>query len=168
MKNKIFVKKNLTLREKDSQFNVGIDIIATGIEIVGKKYNDNFLSIDYIEYDTSIFLDPLKRNSEEQIYTLVYPRSSISKTNLVLSNSVGVIDPNYRDSIKLRFKYLYQPIDLISHLDYFLIKIDQEKIYKIGDRIGQLVFAKSLETSIEYVPELMPSDRKGGFGSTGI
>lgn len=165
--NKIFIKNSLRLEDKKSPFNIGVDVKAISVEIVGQKNGPNYASIDYIEYDTGIFLDSLKRNSEEQIYTLVYPRSSISTKNLVLCNSVGLIDPNYRDSIKLRFKYIYQPIDLIAHYDSFLIKINENKIYSIGEKIGQLVFVKTLNTSFEYVSELAASDRSGGFGSTG-
>jgi dUTPase len=165
--NKIFIKNNLKLLPKDSPFNIGIDVKATSIEVIGEKVNGYYRSIDYIEYDTGIFLDSLKRNSEEMLYTLVYPRSSISKKNLLLCNSIGLIDPNYRDSIKLRFKYIYQPKDIRPFNDVFLIELNEEKIYKIGDKIGQLVFQKTIETKFEYVSELMPSDRSGGFGSTG-
>jgi len=168
MNDKIFVKNNLKLSPKDSPFNIGIDVKALSIEIVGSKYKSYYKYIDYIEYDTGISLDSLKRNSEEHIYTLVYPRSSISKKNLLLCNSVGLIDPNYRDTIKLRFKYIYQPCDLITYANNdLLVNINEEKIYSIGDKIGQLVFVKSFPVNFEYVPELIPSDRVGGFGSTG-
>lgn len=165
--NKLFIKNTLRLNDKDSPYNIGLDVKAISVDIVGKKYDSYYASIDYIEYDTGIFIDSLKRNSEEQMYTLVYPRSSISNKNLALCNSVGLIDPNYRESIKLRFKYVAQPSDFFSLRETFFIKINEEKIYSIGDKIGQLVFVKSFPVSFEYVPELMPSDRKGGFGSTG-
>jgi dUTPase len=168
MNNKVFIKNSLKLSAKDSPFNIGVDVKAISMDIVGSKYKSYYKYIDYIEYDTGISLDSLKRNSEEQIYTLVYPRSSVSKKNLLLCNSVGLIDPNYRDTIKLRFKYIYQPCDLITSMgDNLLINIDEEKIYSIGDKIGQLVFVKSFPVTFEYVPELIPSDRVGGFGSTG-
>lgn len=167
MNDKIFVKNNLKLLPKNSHFDIGIDVKAISIEIVGTKINSSYSSIDYIEYDTGISLDSIKKNSEEQIYTLVYPRSSISKKNLLLCNSVGLIDPNYRDTIKLRFKYIYQPKDLINFFDKILINIDKEKIYSLDEKIGQIVFTKTAPVRIEYVPELMPSDRIGGFGSTG-
>lgn len=167
MSNKLFIKNSIKLSPKDSPFNVGIDVKAISVDIIGKKINNYYLSIDYVQYDTGIFLDSLKRNSEEQIYTLVYPRSSISNKNLSLCNSVGLIDPNYRDSIKLRFKYIHQPEDLLSVSDKFAIKLNEDKIYKLGDKIGQLVFCKTVPVTYEYVPELMPSDRTGGFGSTG-
>lgn len=165
--NKVFIKNSLRLEPKSSQFDIGIDVKAISVNIVGKTFASNYVSIDYIEYDTGIFLDTLKKNNEEQIYTLVYPRSSISKKNLILCNSVGLIDPNYRDSIKLRYKYIIQPNDIIAHANTFVVKIDEEKIYSIGDKIAQLVFVKNFPVSFEYVPELIPSDRLGGFGSTG-
>ena len=165
--NKIFIKNSIKLSPKDSPYNIGIDIKAISMEIIGEKVNGFYRSIDYIEYDTGIHLDSLKKNSEELIYTLVYPRSSLSKKNLLLCNSVGLIDPNYRDSIKLRFKYIYQPKDIRPFNDFFLLEVDEDKIYNIGDKIGQLVFCKTIQAQFEYVPELMPSDRIGGFGSTG-
>jgi dUTPase len=165
--NKLFIKNTLKLSEKDSPYNIGLDVKAISVDIVGKKYDSYYASIDYIEYDTGIFIDSLKKNSEEQVYTLVYPRSSISNKNLTLCNSVGLIDPNYRDSIKLRYKYIAQPSDFVSLRETFFIKINEEKIYSIGDKIGQLVFVKNFPVSFEYVPELIPSDRSGGFGSTG-
>jgi dUTPase len=167
MASKVFIKNNIKLQQKDSPFNIGIDIKAYDLNIVGEKHSQYYKSIDYIEYDTQIYIDSLKRNSEEQLYTLVYPRSSLSNKNLLLCNSVGLIDPNYRDSIKLRFKYFAQPKDFVSLYDSLFINIDLEKIYSIGDKIGQLVFVNSFPVNIEYVPDLMPSDRVGGFGSTG-
>jgi dUTPase len=167
MNNKVFVKNSLKLNAKESPFNIGIDVSAISMEIFGKKINSLYSCIDYIEYDTGISLDCLKRNSEEQVYTLVYPRSSISNKNLTLCNSVGLIDPNYRDSIKLRFKYLAQPEDFRVYFDKHLIEVNLDKIYSVGNKIGQLVFAKTIPTAIEYVPELTSSDTSGGFGTTG-
>lgn len=165
--NKVFIKNSIKLEQKDSPFNIGIDVKAISYEIVGIKVNSLYSSINYIEYDTGIFIDSLKRNSDEQLYTLVYPRSSISSKNLILCNSVGLIDPNYRGSIKLRFKYIFQPEDVRIYFDKYLIEVNENKIYNIGNKIGQLIFTKSLPTTIEYVPELIQSDRLGGFGSTG-
>jgi dUTPase len=167
MASKVFIKNNIKLQQKDSPFNIGIDVKAYDINIIGEKHNQYYKSINYIEYDTQIYIDSLRRNSEEQLYTLVYPRSSLSNKNLLLCNSVGLIDPNYRDSIKLRFKYIAQPKDFVSVYDSIFINVDLERIYNIGDKIGQLVFVNSVPVNIEYVPDLMPSDRIGGFGSTG-
>lgn len=169
MNNKIFVKDSSRLEEKNSKFNVGIDLKAVSVDIKGQTVNGFYNSIDYIEYDTGIFLDPLRKNEDSNslVYSLVYPRSSISNKNLILCNSVGVIDPNYRDSIKIRFKYIIQPKDIKLFNDFVTIDLDVSKIYRIGDKIAQIVFSKTIPYEIQYVSELAKSDRSGGFGSTG-
>lgn len=84
---------------------------------------------------------------------LLLPRSSISKTPLRLSNSVGLIDSGYRGVIQA-------PVDNISDEDY---------IIEEGTRLFQIVNS-SLETfkNIEIVDALGETERgEGGFGSTG-
>lgn len=172
MKNKIFIKNNLTLEQKKYSSDIGIDVKCTSEpKIVGIKANsDSWYSIDYIEYETSLYVDCLQRNSEEQIYIDVRPRSSISNKNLLLSNSIGLIDPEYRDQIFLRFKYIIQPEDLfiIEPENKMAVKINHSKIYKIGDKICQLVFNKTNDLDFIYVPHLADSFRNvGKFGHTG-
>jgi dUTPase len=109
----------------------------------------------------------MQRNGEENIFALLFPRSSISsKTNLILANSIGLIDPSYRQSLKFRFKYIFQPEDLVSVADKFAIKINEKKLYKVGERIGQTVFVRNLNVEFNYVEQLIGSARSG-FGSTG-
>jgi dUTPase len=45
-------------------------------------------------------------------------------------------------------------------------KINQDRIYKIGDRIAQIIFVENLDHEIDYVEQLIETGR-GGFGSTG-
>ncbi len=157
--------------------DVGYDLVAISEpNIVGEADNyRNYRSIQYIEYDTGVKLcgeGPL-----EYLYSLVYPRSSISKYNLVLANSVGVIDPGFVDSIKVRFKYIAQPEDFHifageRHGCYaygsLKVKINNSKIYQKGDKIAQLIFAEKFDPQIVFVDELKKTQRgTGGFGSTG-
>ena len=83
---------------------------------------------------------------------MLLPRSSISKTPLRLSNSVGLIDSGYRGVIQA-------PVDNISDEDY---------VIEEGTRLFQIVNSP-LETfkDIEIVDTLGDTDRgEGGFGST--
>jgi len=148
--------------------DAGHDLVAIGPpKIIGSKINDRYYSrILFIEYDTGVVVEP-----SSDIFSLVYPRSSITaKTNLLLGNSIGLIDTGYRGNIKLRFRYIPQPEDfvIIDGLLYF--EINQERIYQKGDRIAQLVFAKHVTTSLERVIiDTISSTKRGagGFGSTG-
>ena len=81
---------------------------------------------------------------------LLFPRSSISKTNLRLANAVGVIDSGYRGEIMLKF--------------------DREGVrdYEVGDRVGQLILMPIPSIQFVEVVNLPGTDRGiGGFGSSG-
>ena len=88
---------------------------------------------------------------------LIFPRSSICKKDLTLSNSVGVIDSGYRGEVKFVFN-MKTPKGLqfgVSH-------------YKIGDRIGQLLVIPYPTLEVEEVQELSDTEHgTGGFGSSG-
>lgn len=84
---------------------------------------------------------------------LVFPRSSIRNTDLILSNCVGVIDSGYRGEIQATFKKT-------SGLDS--IK------YSVGERGAQIVILPYPKVSMIETDELSNSERgEGGFGSTG-
>lgn len=153
--------------------DVGHDLIAASPpNIVGGKLNlvgmdDCWSYIDYIEYDTKVGIEPVN-HSMKNLFSLVFPRSSISKTNLVLANSIGLIDEDYRGNIKLRFKYIIQPHDLEIIGGSIVVKVDPNKIYRMGDRIAQVVFMEQEKHKIYETHELSETRRgSGGFGSTG-
>lgn len=83
---------------------------------------------------------------------LVFPRSSIASTDIMLSNSVGVIDSGYRGEVMAKFKRV----------------TGEFNTYKVGDRIAQLIIIPYPEVVFEEVEELSSSDRgEGGYGSSG-
>ena len=83
---------------------------------------------------------------------LLFPRSSVAKKSLSLTNSVGVIDSGYHGEVMAKFK---STTDVVP------------AIYKPGERFAQLVFVKLPEIEIEEVAELGESDRgDGGYGSS--
>lgn len=82
---------------------------------------------------------------------LIFPRSSIYKTGMTLTNCVGVIDSDYRGEVKFVFEHLYN-----------------RPTYQTGDRIGQLVLMQVPTVRIVEATELSETARgTGGFGSTG-
>ena len=90
-------------------------------------------------------------NTENKPYFLL-PRSSISKTSLRLSNSIGLIDAGYRGEIMAA-------VDNIKDQDYSI---------ESGQRLFQLVPFDGSTISFELVQALSDTSRGfGGFGSTG-
>lgn len=83
---------------------------------------------------------------------LVFPRSSNSKKDLWLTNSVGVIDSGYRGEVTFK----YRAVDFA------------ERIYYVGERVGQLIIMPYPYIEFEEVEELSETERGcGGYGSSG-
>ena len=86
---------------------------------------------------------------------LIFPRSSVRKTRLMLSNCVGVVDSGYRGELQATFNKINN--DSVSENDY-----------KVGDRIAQIMIIPHPSIEFEEADELSESARgEGGFGSTG-
>lgn len=120
--------------------DVGADLVAVEIE----SETDT-----QITYNLGIAIE----NPSRQIAALIFPRSSICKYDLTLSNSVGVIDPTYRGSLKAVFNKT---------------KGHSSKVYAVGERVCQLVFVPFYNASFLVVEELSETSRAaGGWGSTG-
>lgn len=156
-----------SILEPQHEGDAGYDVIAfSEPNIVGDEVDKYFYSrIDYIEYDTNLILAP-----DKGVHTLVFPRSSISNKNLVLANSVGLIDNGYRGTVKIRFKYIAQPQDFVlCDNGDFIVEVDYKRIYAQGDRIAQLVFSETLPVKLKDDQRIDLTDRNtGGFGSTGV
>ena len=84
---------------------------------------------------------------------LVFPRSSIRKYDLSLTNCVGVIDSGYRGELQATFR---KERGVAS------------KKYEIGDKVCQIMIIPHPSIEFEEVEELNNTERgEGGFGSTG-
>jgi dUTP pyrophosphatase len=84
---------------------------------------------------------------------LVFPRSSIRKLDLLLTNSVGVIDSGYRGEIQATFKKTRGATSFI---------------YAIGERGAQIMIIPYPQIKFITSDTLSSSERgSGGFGSTG-
>ena len=119
--------------------DAGMDLVATSI-----IENTSF----QITYGLGIAME-----IPDGMVGLVFPRSSIRNTELMLSNSVGVIDAGYRGELQATFNKL-NGLDSIA--------------YNVGDRIAQIVIVPHPVIQFVEVDELSESKRgDGGFGSTG-
>lgn len=99
---------------------------------------------------------------------LVFPRSSIAKKDIVLSNCVGVIDSGYRGEITAKFK----PSNFFNYYEdcgRIVERPHDGNIYGIGERIAQLIIMPIPEIEFEEVEDLSDSERGiGGYGSSGL
>lgn len=121
------------------QGDAAMDVYATSETIVDTP------GYGYIEYGTGLAFE-----IPEGYYMDIRPRSSVSKTGLILSNSAGILDSGYRGELKLRFKW-----------------IPGTGKYNVGERIGQIMIKPYPVIEWVEVQELNNTERgEGGFGST--
>jgi len=138
--NKVLVKIKKLYKDIDTPSYSNIGDACVDLVGVTKKYSET-----YVEFGTGISIE-----MPEGYVGLVFPRSSVSKKDLLLCNSVGCIDESYRGEIKVRFKKL------------------GDREYDCGDRIAQLMVIPIPKIVFEEVEELSDTVRgEGGFGSTG-
>jgi len=176
------------------------DIVATtGPMIYGDKIERPldgmplWKRVIFIEYGTNLFVAPeskimrvpmdfqadasgaicgvIWKEIGVDYHTQLWPRSSISKQNLILANSIGLVDTGYRNQIFCRFKYLFQPEDMVVIQEDILRvygMVRNEYLYHEGDKIVQIKAATNVAIQFEKVKQLPKSKRGlGGFGSSG-
>lgn len=106
------------------------------------------------QYGNVVYGTGLAVEIPEEYVGLIFPRSSNSKTDLYLTNHVGVVDSGYRGEIMFKFR----PINGLLNA----------KVFQIGDRVGQLIILPYPSITFEETDVLTDSHRgSGGFGSTG-
>lgn len=88
-----------------------------------------------------------------------------------MCNSVGVKDSGYRGEIMAKFKPTSAPLSwilkVIARISLWRI-FTRKDLYKLGDRIAQIVIIPYPEIEFEEVDKLSNSDRgENGHGSSG-
>lgn len=132
---------NATLPQYAKPGDAGMDLVATSKE----KQKGGIA-----EYGTDLAVE-----IPEGYVGLIFPRSSVYKYELALTNCVGVIDSGYRGEIKFKFR----------NTDW---TGEDNRTYDVGDRIGQLIILPYPIIEPEWADELSDTVRgTGGWGSTG-
>ena len=135
------LNKNAVIPSYAKSGDAGMDLVATSI--ISETQTQ-------ITYGIGLALEIPKG-----FVGLIFPRSSIRKTRLMLSNCVGVVDSGYRGELQATFNKINN--DSVSENDY-----------KIGDRVAQIMIIPHPDVEFNEVEELSNSERgEGGFGSTG-
>lgn len=143
---KIKIKKlnpNAVVPKYAKPGDAGMDLTATSVEINRNK---------------AIVKFGLAMEIPTGYVGLVFPRSSVHKTDFRLTNSVGVIDSGYRGEISAVF-------------DVRGTRLDGETDawdYNVGDRCAQIIIMPYPEIEFVTVDKLSTTERgEGGYGSTG-
>jgi dUTP pyrophosphatase len=149
---KLDTEAQVPTRAKDG--DAGFDLVAIDDGVVDSE--------GFIQYRTGLSIQPI-----QGIHTEIWPRSSISKYDMVLANSIGLIDNGYRGEILIRFKPTLRYSAMPDGEIYVTLPKPFKK-YQKGDKIAQLVVSITVDASFVEVQELTETNRgSGGFGSSG-
>lgn len=119
--------------------DVGFDITIIGIH--------KQISSKITMYETGISI-----SIPTGYYVELVPRSSLSKTGYMMTNSVGIIDPGYTGTIKVPL------VKIDPHMDDISLPI----------RVAQLILKPYVFAHIEQISNITKTSRgANGFGSTG-
>ena len=147
--------------------DAGMDVTAVSINVTDK----------YIEYGTGLSFE-----LPDGYVMLIFPRSSVSKYDLSLANSVGVLDSGYRGELKLRFKrnyrienepcegtnYQWTTTSIVNPGSAANYQWNACDWYCVGDKVGQIMILPYPTILFNEVENLDETERgSGGFGSTG-
>lgn len=118
--------------------DAGLDLTATSCEID--------------EYGNVVYGTGLAFEIPDGYVGLLFPRSSNSKKDLILTNCVGVVDSGYRGEVTFKFRSIS----------------DRNIGYGLGDRIGQLIIMPYPKINFIESEKLSETERgTGGYGSSG-
>lgn len=132
--------------------NSGFDLFLPenySFEDFDAKFVNYKIKCEMISYETI-------HNTSRPSAFYLYPRSSISKTMLVLANHVGIIDSGYRGNIIAAFRLLTKGKTQADHVK--------------GERLVQICAPDLRPFLVKLVDEQFLSSTErgsGGFGSTG-
>uniref|UniRef100_A0A6C0I366 dUTPase-like domain-containing protein n=1 Tax=viral metagenome TaxID=1070528 RepID=A0A6C0I366_9ZZZZ len=169
----------LKIHIPNNNLNNEYDVKVTdhNLNFIQKTYMDS--GFDLFVPNKTVFTDPFATSmvdlgiKAEMIYCdvttdhlrpspfYVYPRSSMSKTPLMLANHTGIIDSGYRGSLIAAFRYLGLPTNNNNNTSYTVDPMT---------RLVQICHPTLCPIFVTIVPleQLSETERgSGGFGSTG-
>ncbi len=120
-------------------------------------------SVDFYNGETHLVPLGFSLAMPEGVCAFLLPRISMGlKTDLIMANSHGLIDSDYRGEVCA----IYRAINLEWDFHSYLLYSDIHR----GDRIAQIYFNEPIELVVvdEFPDEVKDTERgEGGFGSTG-
>lgn len=156
--------KDAVIPKYAKEGDAGLDLTATSVE--HDKYGN-------IVYGTGLAFE-----IPEGYVGLLFPRSSNAKTNMYLTNSVGVLDSGYRGEVMFKYKTAHNVASVLQYLwQKYIRRMKPLNVrintmtygaYEVGDRVGQLIILPYPKIEFVESDELSKTQRgAGGYGSSG-
>lgn len=142
------LNENAVIPKYAKDGDAGLDLTATSVKID--------------EYGNVVYGTGLAFEIPYGYVGLLFPRSSVSKKSIYLTNCTGVLDSGYRGEVMFKFK----PAACMDKNNTSFLETAPH-MYEVGERIGQLIILPYPSIKLVESDELSSTERgDGGFGST--
>lgn len=157
--NELKQKYEESINQHHLKLNKNIHHIDAGFDLFSPETKQiSSINVNKLDYKIICSAEIVRHNnSSYNTGFYMYPRSSISKSNLRLANNIGIIDAGYRGHLMGMFDVIY---------------INETTVNKF-DRHLQICAPGLMPITVEIVNSIEELGEKtarcdGGFGSTGI
>lgn len=155
--------------------SAGIDLPFTGYELIKKTHYSDVPDVIMYYIDVNFEIPT-------GYFGMLVPRSNVSKKCIILKNSVGIIDSDYRGTLRAYFEFfdidksddinkLQAEASLGGKMYDPVANHNDDRVYHIGECGMQLILVPYVLPDLRKVSvkELSQTVRgEGGFGSTGL
>jgi dUTP pyrophosphatase len=157
--NELKQKYEESINQHHLKLNKNMDHIDAGFDLFSPETKQiSSINVNKLDYKIICSAEIVRHNnSSYNTGFYMYPRSSISKSNLRLANNIGIIDAGYRGHLMGMFDVIY---------------VNETTVNKF-DRHLQICAPGLMPITVEIVNSIEELGEKtarcdGGFGSTGI
>lgn len=149
-------------KQIETNHAVNIKILPDLLEVVPTRQTDGAAGYDVrarieggnfplLPYMPTIISCGFKMEIPEGYHAKICQRSSMGKRGVIIPNSPGIVDSDYRGYVSVLLLNLNKEVVQIKH----------------GERIAQLLIEKNINVKWDFVKSLSDTKRgSGGFGST--
>lgn len=154
----LMAKYHKLVKNHNSKLLNNLNHIDAGFDLLSPETKRlTTMNVNKLDYKISCSAQMIDGNQSFNTCFYMYPRSSISKSNIRLANNVGIIDAGYRGHLMGMFDVIYVNETNVNKFDRHL-QICAPGLVPI---IVEIVSSKE-----ELGEETTRGD--GGFGSTGV
>lgn len=149
-------------KQNETDTLVNINIVPDVIEVLPTRQTDGAAGYDIrarieggnfplLPYMPTIISCGFKIEIPEGYHAKICQRSSMGKRGVIIPNSPGIVDSDYRGYVSVLLLNLNREVVQIKH----------------GERIAQLLIEKNINVKWNFLKDLSETKRgSGGFGST--
>jgi dUTP pyrophosphatase len=127
------------------------------------------ISLEFDEYGNAVYGFGWAFDIPVGYVGVLAPRSSATKYDVDMPNSLGMIDAGFHGEVKAKYRPTStQPVRGTQTDSIEVCQSSRANIFKVGEKVAQMIIMKLPDVAFVETDELPQSERgEGGWGHTG-